>query len=173
MRQAKREVKNFKEIISIIQQCDVIRLAFHDGEYPYMVPLNFGYVVEGDIEAEDASLYNCSITFFFHGAMEGKKYEVMEKNPKAFFEMDCNHQVVAYGTDNPAGAHCSFMYESVMGKGVVEFIEDEEEKLKYLTILTDRYHTEHFVFNPAAVPRTKVFKLTVQEMTAKRRPDPR
>lgn len=45
----------------------------------------------------------------------------------------------------------------------------EEEKLEALTILTDHYHEEHFEFNRAAVARTKVLKLVVEEMTGKRR----
>lgn len=173
MRQAKREVKELKAIVEIIKKCEVIRLGLNDGEYPYILPLNFGYEVIGDLDAEDASIDNVSITFYFHSALEGKKIGVMEADNHAFFEMDCGHQVVAYNTEYPAGGHCSFMYESVMGKGLIEFVEDEEEKLKYLTILTDRYHVEHFQFNPAAVPRTKVYKLTVKEITGKRRPDPR
>jgi len=32
------------------------------------------------------------ITLYFHGATEGKKYELIRKNNKASFEMDCDHR---------------------------------------------------------------------------------
>ena len=43
MRKADREIKNIEEIIDIIKRCDVIRLAFNNGDYPYILPLNFGF----------------------------------------------------------------------------------------------------------------------------------
>ena len=43
MRKADREIKNKEEIIDIIKRCDVIRLAFNNGDYPYILPLNFGF----------------------------------------------------------------------------------------------------------------------------------
>ena len=58
-------------------------------------------------------------------------------------------------------------YSSIMGKGVIEYVTDQQEKFKALTVMTDKYHVEHFEFNPKAIPRTRVFKLTVTSMTAK------
>ena len=58
-------------------------------------------------------------------------------------------------------------YSSIMGKGIVEYVTDAEEKFRALTVMTDKYHVEHFEFNPKAIPRTRVFKLTVTSMTAK------
>lgn len=173
MRKASREVKGLKNILEIIRRCEVARLGLNDDGYPYIVPLNFGIEVEGEVDAPDASLDTCRLTLCFHGASAGKKYELMERDARASFEMDCGHQVVDYDTDQPGGGHCTFMYECVMGRGTVRMVTDEEEKLRYLTLLTDRYHQEHFAFNRAAVPVTNVFLLTIEEMTAKRRPDPR
>ena len=42
MRKANREVKDRNEIIEIMKRCDVCRLVFNNGDYPYIVPLNFG-----------------------------------------------------------------------------------------------------------------------------------
>ena len=69
MQKADYEVTDFQQIIEIIQRCDVCRLALHDTEYPYILPLNFGIRVEKE-----------QITFYFHGAMKGKKYQLLEKN---------------------------------------------------------------------------------------------
>ena len=59
-------------------------------------------------------------------------------------------------------------YESVIGKGRIDILP-EEDKMEALTILTDRYHENHFDFGTAIVPRMVVMKLTVEEMTGKRR----
>ena len=42
MRQGNREIKEFNEIIEVMKNCDVCRLALNDDEYPYILPLNFG-----------------------------------------------------------------------------------------------------------------------------------
>lgn len=35
-------------MLDVMRKCDVCRLAIHDGDYPYIVPLNFGLSVTGD-----------------------------------------------------------------------------------------------------------------------------
>lgn len=42
MRRKDREITEFEEIIDVMERCGVCRLALHDEEYPYIVPLNFG-----------------------------------------------------------------------------------------------------------------------------------
>ena len=43
MRRKDREITDFNEIINIIKKCDVCRIALNDKDFPYIVPLNFGY----------------------------------------------------------------------------------------------------------------------------------
>lgn len=61
MRRKDREITDFDEMVSVMRRCDVCRLAFQDGDVPYIVPLNFGMKVKED-----------SVTLYFHGALEGK-----------------------------------------------------------------------------------------------------
>lgn len=42
MRRHDREITDKNEILEIMNLCDVCRLAFKDGDYPYILPLNFG-----------------------------------------------------------------------------------------------------------------------------------
>ena len=135
MRRSDREITEFSEIIDVIKKCDVVRLAFNDKDCPYIVPLNFGMTVDG----RDVVLY-------FHSALEGKKLELMREDSRVSFEMDCSHELhFDYST-----GHCTMGYESVMGKGRLEFVNDAD-KAAALKILVDRY------------------KLTVESMTGKRR----
>lgn len=83
MRRRDREITDKQDILEVMRKCDVCRIALHDGDYPYIVPLNFGLQVENDMPV-----------LYFHGALEGKKYELIEKDNRASFEMDCGHQLV-------------------------------------------------------------------------------
>lgn len=78
MRRKDREVTDFNKIVSIIDKCEIIRIGLADGDYPYVVPLNFHYEIkEGN-----------HLNFYIHGAMAGRKYELMQKNKKCSFEKD-------------------------------------------------------------------------------------
>ena len=82
MRQENREIKEFNEIIEVMKNCDVCRLALNDDEYPYILPLNFGMeIVDG------------KVNLYFHSALEGYKADLIKKDNRASFEMDCKHQL--------------------------------------------------------------------------------
>lgn len=152
MRRKDREVTDFGEIKEIMERCDVCRLGFWDGTGVYIVPLNFGLRArEGRTE------------LYFHSAREGKKTALIQKGGEVTFEMDCAH---ALFTDEQKG-RCTMYYESVMGKGVLQIVA-EEEKTDALKCLMAHYHREEFPFGTQAVPNTLVYKLAVTEMTAKR-----
>lgn len=154
MRRKDKEITGFQELVNIIRRCDVCRLGLNgeDG-YPYIVPLNFGLSVEG----EQATLY-------FHSANEGRKMELLRRDNRVSFEMDCGHRLV---TQAERG-YCTMEYECVMGKGRIEFIP-EEEKMEALRLLMAHYRKEDFPFDTSAVPETAVYKLTVESMTGKRK----
>lgn len=153
MRRSDREITDFNEQLEVIKKCDVCRIALYDEEYPYILPLNFGVKVEdGKVE------------LYFHGALEGKKYELIKSNPKAGFEVDCGHRLI---TDDDKMS-CTMEFESIIGQGVMKILSDNE-KIEALDILMKHYHKEDFEYNKSVVPQTNVFKLTVERMTGKKR----
>ena len=153
MRRRDREITDKQDILEVMRKCDVCRIALHDGDYPYIVPLNFGLQVENDMPV-----------LYFHGALEGKKYELIEKDNRASFEMDCGHQLIL----DKAQGNCAMEYESVIGQGYIEML-NEEEKYEALRILMKQYRREDFPFNEKVIPMTAVFRLRVESMTGKRR----
>ena len=153
MRRKDREITDFQEILAIMEKCDVCRIALHDGDFPYIVPLNFGLDVQGE-----------QVFFYFHAAAEGKKLELIARDNRAAFEMDCGHSLIL---DEPHMS-CTMAYESVMGRGTFELVP-EEEKHSALKILMRHYHAEDFAFNTAPIKVTTVLKMTVTDLTAKRR----
>ena len=154
MRRSDREIRDFDEILEVMKKCDVCRIAMQGDEYPYMIPLNFGMAVDGQ-----------QVTLYFHGAQTGMKYELLSKNNKVCFEMDCGHMLF---TDMEKG-NCTMCYESVIGYGAVEDVP-EEEKREALDILMEHYPVPAgFHYNEAVVAQTRVLKLIVESMTGKRR----
>lgn len=153
MRRSDREVTDFGELVTIMERCDVCRVAFHDEEYPYIVPLNFGLRAEGT-----------EVTLYFHSALEGKKLRLLERDCRVAFEMDCGHRLAL----SEEKGMCTMGYESVMGRGTLTLLP-EEEKYEALRLLVEHYRPEGFAFDKAAIPRTAVMKLNVTELTGKRR----
>ncbi len=153
MRRKDREIKDFNEIIEIIRKCDVCRIALHDGDFPYIVPLNFGLDVQGQ-----------QVFFYFHAAAEGKKLDLIAKDNRASFEMDCDHHFILY----EERMSCTMGYASVMGHGTIEIVP-EEEKYNALKILMRQYHAEDFAFHTDMMKVTTVMKMTVIDMVGKRR----
>lgn len=154
MRRSDREVTEFRELTKIIEKCDVCRIALNNHGFPYIIPLNFGVKITE----------NNTLELYFHGALDGTKYELIAEDNRAGFEMDCGHMLA---TDFDRGS-CTMKYESVVGQGHIEMVKDVE-KYDALRILMAHYHQESFPFSDAVVPHTRVFKLVVESMTGKRR----
>lgn len=155
MRQKNREITDFNEKIEVMKKCDVCRLALNDDGYPYIIPLNFGMSVEGK-----------KVTLYFHSALEGYKVDLMKRDNRASFEMDGNH-LLQYFEDK---GYCTMSYESIIGKGKIRIL-NPDEKMNALRKLMAQYHNgdENKYFNPAAVERTLVYALDVEEIAGKRK----
>jgi len=153
MRRRDREITDRDEMIEILDKCQVCRIALHDENFPYIVPLNYGVDIGGD-----------NVTLYFHSAKQGKKLDLIRRDNRASFEVDCGHTLVL---EHETG-NCTMNYESVIGQGVIEFVP-EGEKMNALRILMKHYRHEDFPFNAAMVPQTEMFRLKVIDMTGKRR----
>lgn len=113
MRRKDREVTDQNEIIKMIDECDIIRLGLSDGDFPYIVPLNFAYTA-----------YQNEICFYIHGAMAGRKYEMLMKNPYCSFEMDIPLEMDCMVQEKDV----TMRYKSVMGKCKAELLDGEERQ---------------------------------------------
>ena len=154
MRKKDREITDFNEIVEVMKNCDICRLALNDDGFPYIVPLNFG------LEVVDETIY-----LYFHSALEGYKVDLIKKDNRASFEMDCKHQLQYFEEKG----YCTMAYESVTGRGRIRIL-DEEEKMEALKKLMGHYHKDkEAYFNPAAISRTLVYVLEVDKITGKRK----
>ena len=156
MRRKDREITDFNAIVGIIDDCEIIRLGLADGDYPYIVPVNFAYTIEGE-----------QICFYIHGAMAGRKYEMLSKNPYCSFEMDIPLQMDCLVEQKDV----TMRYKSVMGKCKVEFLEGDAKQSAIDDVIMARHEeTKNFEYNRETVARTAVAKLTVLEISAKANP---
>ena len=155
MRRADLEVKDRQDILSILNHCTVGHLALVDPQgQPYLVPMNYGW------EEKDGVVH-----IYMHSAKEGRKLDILAKNPLVCFEADCNHELLVARN----ACSYSFKYESVMGWGKVRVVEDMEEKLRGLTLLMKHQTGEDFTFEPKHTAIVEVLCLDLEQLTGKRR----
>jgi nitroimidazol reductase NimA-like FMN-containing flavoprotein (pyridoxamine 5'-phosphate oxidase superfamily) len=159
MRRKDKEIVSINEKIEIIDKCKVCRLAMADDNQPYVIPLNFGYIYENDI-----------LTLYFHGSHEGMKIDILKKNDKVCFELDCNHALIE--ADEPS--KYSFAFESIIGFGKIIFLETNEEKsygldqiMKHQTGKDIKYQ-----YPENQLKTVNVYKMEVVTFTGKRKPLP-
>lgn len=153
MRRKDREITELNEIIDIIKKCDTCTIAINDEDFPYIVPLNFGLDVQGE-----------QVYLYFHCATEGKKLDLLKKDNRVTFEMDCDHNFILY----EERMSCTMGYSSVIGHGTIDIVSDED-KYDALKILMKQYHAEEFKFNTDMIQVTTVLRMTVIDMTGKHR----
>ena len=154
MRRKDREIVNKAEIIEIIDKCEVCRLGLSDNKIPYVVPMNYGY------KYQDGKL-----TLYFHGAREGKKLDIIAKNSKACFEVDCSHELVV----GEEAWDYTMKYESVIGYGEIYICTDKSEVTEGLQLLMKQVvKDKEFIFPDKVVNSVTVLKLEVTEFTGKR-----
>jgi len=153
MRRKEREVTEKSLIGEIISEADTCRIAFADGNIPYIVALNFGYS-----DGENPCLY-------FHCAPAGRKLEMMRKNSLVCFQMDTGHHIY----QGEKGCDWGMNYKSVVGYGRLSVVSNEDERKRGLDILMDHYGgTGKFDYDPKVFSRTTVLRLDITEITAKK-----
>ena len=156
MRRKDREVTDPVKIREIITACDCCRLGLCDGGRAYVVPLDFGFTEKDGRYA-----------FYFHGAKEGRKMDLLRKDGWAAFEMDTGHEWVVGERAQDATSR----FRCVMGGGPVTILGTAEEKRAgLLAILAHTTGRDQWDIDPAALERTQVFRLDVEALTCKVHP---
>ncbi len=149
MRRKDKEIKDKKEIESIINRCDICRIALCDNNSPYIVPVCFGY--------SENYLY-------FHSAREGKKIDIIKKNNNVCFEFDIYDGPI----ESESPCNWDMKYYSVIGSGEAFFIDDFQEKTKALYIITEHYSGNSSEFQKDSVDNVTVIKVEIKNIMGKR-----
>ena len=151
------QITDENQIRAILDEAKVLHLGLCVDNEPYVVPMNYGYTMEEG-----------RLTFYLHGALRGKKLDMIRANSRVFVELDCNR--VPFEGEKPC--QYGLGYSSVMGRGTATVVDDVEEKMKALTVLMKTQTGKDFTFNEQLVSIVSVIRIDVAEFTAKHRPIP-
>lgn len=157
MRRKDREISTVEDIRKIIEKCKVCHLAMVDKGFPYVVPLSFGFKIEDE-----------ELTLYFHSAKEGRKIDILHENSSVCFEMMIEGELGLVENTCSSG----YFFESVIGFGQAEFVENVDEKCEALTELMRQQTNQEFVFTPVQAETVCIFKLVTKDFTGKKKPKP-
>jgi nitroimidazol reductase NimA-like FMN-containing flavoprotein (pyridoxamine 5'-phosphate oxidase superfamily) len=152
MRRKDKAILDPHTINKILTESHICRLGLNDVEYPYILPMNYGY--------QDHCLY-------FHCAVAGKKIDLIEKNNKASFEIEYDSETIK----DKVSCNWTTKYRSIMGFGEVEIIRDFNTKEAGLEIIMKQHGKTDNSFNEKMIDRVLILKLSITELTAKQSGD--
>ena len=152
MRREDREITDKNAIEEFIAKEQILRIAFYDDGDLYIVPVNYGY------------LYDGQYSFYFHGAKAGRKYELAKKKPFVGFEIDGNYSLI----DGEEACDFSAMFQSIIGTGTLSLVEDSVEKINGLnTIMKQTTSKAEWNYSDEMLDAVAVFRLVVDKLSCK------
>jgi len=151
------QITDPEQILAILDTAKVLRLGLAVNNEPYIVPMNYGYIMEDG-----------KLTLYLHSGLKGKKLDMIRMNPRVFIELDCD--LTPFESEKPCQYGLS--YSSIMARGEAHIVEDVEEKMAAMTALMKTQTGRDFSFNERLVSMVAVIRVDVSEFTAKHRPIP-
>jgi nitroimidazol reductase NimA-like FMN-containing flavoprotein (pyridoxamine 5'-phosphate oxidase superfamily) len=148
MRRSDRQITDLAEIEFILSSASFCHLSMVDDGKPYVVPMNFGYA--------DGVLY-------LHSAPQGRKIDVLRKNPRVCFSIVHKHELVT----GKKACSWSAKYASVVGTGKAEIVSDRDGKEIGLTILMGQYSEEEFDFSKEKLDGMVVIRVEIDTLMGK------
>lgn len=152
MRRKDREITDINKIEKILKHAKYLHLGLFDDEYPYVVPLHYGYVMENE-----------KLIFYVHSATEGHKLDCINKNHNIFVEIDCGEKLIA--ADIPC--QYSTEYMSVMCRGTAAILQDAKEKCEALHILMKAQTGKDYEISEKMADSVCVIRIQVDSYSAK------
>ena len=158
MRRSDREISDRPGLEEILCRTKTCHIAMIDGDWPYIVPLNYGY----------RFLDENTLELYFHSAKEGKKLDVIKANSKVGFAISNEGEPV----EAELPCNLGYYYFSIIGFGEAIIIEDPEEKCEILSVIVKHQRGMDVVFTPQQAETVCVFKIVSDNFTGKRKQKP-
>lgn len=150
MRRAEKEIADRGEIDSILRANTVCRLGMADGPQPYVIPMSYGYDGEH---------------LYFHCAREGRKLDILRKNPLVCFEVDCDVAL----RDESLVCRKTMRYTSVVGNGRAAILEGRDNVLPALDLLmAQHYGPGTREYDEGKLDHITVIKVIIDSVSGKR-----
>lgn len=152
-----REVIETPLLKAMLEMIDTVHVGINGGEYPYVVPLSFGF----DIDDERLEVY-------VHCALQGHKLTLMERDP----HVCCTFSAFSNFPKKMYKGH-RHDYRSVMAFGVAEKIVQQHSPKEYaraLRAILDHYdrvpakgeHRGFLNFDPGGIRKMHVIKIVCE-----------
>ena len=149
MRKESRQMSS-EWALEVLDKAPYITVSMADDEgKPYGLPLS---LVRTDEK-----------TFYFHCALEGKKLDILSKNPRV-----CLSAVTkCKPTVGPKDGSFTLEFKSAIAFGKAEIVEDDSEKIAALRAICERFLPKHMDAFDASIARslgrTAVVRITLTE----------
>lgn len=128
----------------------ILSMITEEGE-PYGIPISYAWDGEKSV--------------YIHAAREGKKLRCIEKNNSISF--------CVIGRTNLMPEKFSTEYESIVLSGKVYIVGGEEERMKALLLLVEKYSpvfsTEGKEYAERSIMKTEIIRLEISEWSGKKR----
>lgn len=153
MRRKDREIRDKKKQLKIVENAETVRIAFAVNNEAYIVAMSFGFVWEKTLK------------LYLHCASEGKKIDMLQQNDNVCFQMETDTILVI----DTLACRWGMNYSSIIGRGQLSIVTDEEERVFGLNRLMKNYGKKggNAHFAAEILQNTLVLRLDVEELTAK------
>ena len=155
MRRRDRQVTDLAEIKEIVEKNMILHLGLLDKEFPYVVPLHYGYEYD---EGKNQFI------FYMHGAKQGHKIDLIHQNPSSCIQIE-GEVIPDYDHEIP----CKYgaFFTSFIGRGKAELLEKHDEKAHALNQLKQHQTGKRFEFTENMTKPVAVIKVVVTDYSAK------
>ncbi len=150
-----KPISDKKEMLQIIDECDVCFVGMSDNDSPYVLPFNFA--IEGE------SLY-------LHSAPEGRKISILEKNNQVCVSFSTGHKM--YFQHEEVACSWGMLFKSVIAWGSVQYLDEIKDKEHCLNLFMKKYAGKemgHFSYSMPSLKNVKIMKVDIVKMTGKKR----
>lgn len=138
------------EAQAILERGNILCLALTQGDQPYVVPMNYGYL--------DGKIY-------MHTGPKGLKVEILADNPKVSFTV--MESVELMSAPNPC--KWDVRYRSVVGLGRASLVEDLTEKAAGLEAIARHCgYDGDMNFPPEKVKGLAVIRIEIDHLSGKK-----
>ncbi len=149
MRRKEKEIKDPAEIEAVMLKADVCHIGLVDGNVPYIVPVNFGFMGN---------------KLYFHSAKEGRKLDVIRRNNNVCFEVDTDHDFVKA----EKGCNWAMKYRSIIGTGKAVIVDNPFEKITALKLIMAHYSDGKYEFNESDAEKVSIVRIDIESLSGKK-----
>lgn len=149
MRKKNSEITDSAVLEDIIRSSTICRVAMIDKGRPYLLPFNYGY--------RDNHLY-------IHSAAEGKKMDILSKNPEVCFEIEQGTEIIK----GDKACAWTTSYRSVVGYATALILNEPAQKQTALEIIMAQHGAPELTeFKPKNLEEVRIIRFRINSMTGK------